>query len=273
MIKYANDYKKGIILVIIGIILLAIMFYYNIQNKNANLQTKIIEYEANSNVFSKESKKELTEEEILDILLEEKNQVIDFYAKTFQINKDTLTLILRAKYQELNLLNTDNFDYVVIEYLLELEKSNKELFSNKIIPCQDSKEYMVALIKYFTNIYNNVDFNIAAAIAQIESNYSAPGMLNKNNIFGGMYNGNLIKYKNIEYGILKYIKLLNDGYFNKGLTTVESIGRVYNPTFNENGIKVAKQSWVNSVTKELENFKNLNQPVDISTLNILKTNS
>ena len=37
-----------------------------------------------------------------------------------------------------------------------------------------------------------------------------------------------------------HIKLLSEGYFGKGLTTVESIGRVYNPMYNENGVKIAK---------------------------------
>ena len=167
-------------------------------------------------------------------------------------------------------MNTDNLEYTLIEYLLALEDSNKELFDNSIDPCDDSKEYMLALIKYFSNIYTNVDFSIAAAIAQIESGYTAQSMLNKNNIFGGMSGGSLIRYKNIEYGILRYIKLLSEGYFGKGLTTVESIGRVYNPTFNEQGVKIAKPSWVSKVNNALDEFSNIDINIGIAEVLTLK---
>ena len=86
-----------------------------------------------------------------------------------------------------------------------------------------------------------------------------------------MSGGGLIKYKNIEYGILSYIKLLSDGYFGKGLTTVEDIGRVYNPTINENGVKIAKPSWVSKVNNALSEFTGLDTTMDIATLNSFKT--
>lgn len=94
-------------------------------------------------------------------------------------------------------------------------------------------------------------------------------MLNKNNIFGGMYNGNLIGYKNIEYGTLKFIKLLSEGYFGKGLVTVEDIGRVYNPMINESGVKTAKPAWVYNVTLAMEDFIEV-EAVDTTLLLSLK---
>ena len=152
---------------------------------------------------------------------------------------------------------------------LDLYLQNQNI-PHRVIACDKMNDALeVAKINNQKN-GSNVDFFIACAIAQIESNYSASSMLNKNNIFGGMSNGSLIKYKNIEYGILRYIKLLNDGYFNKGLTTIETIGKVYNPTYNENGIKVAKPSWVKNVTKALDEYTNYDIFVDISVLNSLK---
>ena len=69
----------------------------------------------------------------------------------------------------------------------------------------------------------------------------------------------------------KYLnKLLNDGYFNKGLTTIETIGKVYNPTYNSNGIKIAKPSWVKNVTNALDEYVNYDIFVDLSVLNSLK---
>ena len=168
-------------------------------------------------------------------------------------------------------MHTENLEYTLSEYLLSLEDNNKELFDNSIDPCDDSKEYMIALLKYFSNIYTNVDFSIAVAIAQIESGFTAQSMLNKNNIFGGMSGGSLIRYKNIEYGILSYIKLLSDGYFGKGLTTVESIGRVYNPTYNEQGVKIAKPSWVSKVNNAMTEFVNVNTEISIEEVLAFKS--
>lgn len=48
-------------------------------------------------------------------------------------------------------------EYTLSEYLLALEDSNRELFDNSIDPCNDSKEYIIALLKYFSKLYNNVD--------------------------------------------------------------------------------------------------------------------
>ena len=143
-------------------------------------------------------------------------------------------------------------------------------FAQKVSFDDDSKEYIIALLIYFSNIYDNVDFSIAAAIAQIESGYTVQSMLNKNNVFGGMSGGGLIKYKNIEYGILSYVKLLSDGYFGKGLTTVEDIGRVYNPTYNENGVKIAKPSWVSKVNNAIDEFINMENDISIAEVLALK---
>ena len=91
-------------------------------------------------------------------------------------------------------------------------------------------------------------------------------MLNNNNIFGGMANGRLISYKSIEYGTLMYIKLLSEGYFGKGLNTVELIGIIYNPMFNENGVKVAKPTWVNNVKRAMEKYS-VKEKLDVTVFN------
>ena len=59
--------------------------------------------------------------------------------------------------------------------------------------------------------------------------------------------------------------MLNDGYYNKGLNTVELIGRVYNPTKNDDGIKIAKPAWVNNVVSAMEQFNDVAE-VDASML-------
>ncbi len=272
MKSYIINNKKGILLAVVGFIILGIMIVINIYNKNKSMNVTEVVAQSSINIEEADSKRNLSEEQIFNIFISNHQDSISFYSKTFQIEEDVLINKLRNEYIELDLYNQDNFDAFIIEYLFNLEDVDKTLFNNKINPCQDSKEYIVALINYFTKIYPDVAFDIAAGIAQIESNYSSSMMLNKNNVFGGMSNGGLIKYKNIEYGVLKYIKLLNDGYFSKGLVTVEDIGKVFNPMINENGIKVAKPVWVANVTKAMEEFSDRTD-MDITTLNTLKNNA
>lgn len=269
MKNYILSNKKGIILVILGVMILIVMLLlYHRSLHQELLVSSISTFDAK--VSEPESKRVLTEEELLDIYINDNIEIINFFADVFKINRDTLTEKLKLDYQNIGLFDTENLEYTLSEYLLNLENSEKELFDNTIEPCQDSKEYIIALLKYFSNIYTNVDFSIAAAIAQIESGYTASSMLNKNNVFGGMSVGSLIRYKNIEYGILRYVKLLSDGYFGKGLTTVEAIGRVYNPTYNEVGVKIAKPSWVNKVNNALDEFTNIETEITIAEVLALK---
>lgn len=214
-----------------------------------------------------DAQKEINEEEKIELILNEYTDEINFFADTFQIKRADLLDLLRKDISIIE--NSDNIDKTLIEYLFSLEKTNKSLFSNKLTSCTDSKEYLLALINYFTTIYDNVDFKTAAAIAEIESGYKAPSMLKKNNIFGGMSGGTLIQYHNIEYGVLNFIKLLSEGYYNKGLTTIEAIGIVYNPIINENGKKIANPSWVKnvkSVLKKYEDFDTIKSVSDIISL-------
>ena len=208
-------------------------------------------------------------EEKIELSLNEKGDTIKFLANTFLIDEEILRNKLENNYKELNYLdNMDSFDKIVLDYLLTLEESEKELFNNKRISNQMDKDYIVKTLKYFSDMYANVDFGIAAGIANVKSGYTSKYMLSKNNIFGGMYNGGLISYKTIEYGVLKYVILLSEGYFGKGLVTIEDIGRVYNPTF-ESGIKIAKPAWVYNVTKSMELFADI-QEVDTTDLINLK---
>ena len=272
MKNYIKNNKKGLFLSSLGVMLLIVMLLLYHQHINQKfLVSTISTFDTKTNVA--ESKKVLSEEELVNIYLNSNRDVIDFFANVFQIDTDVLIEQLKLDYAQIDLLNTENLEYTLSEYLLDLEDREEDLFDNSLNPCQDDKEYMLALLMYFSNIYDNVNFSIAAAIAEIESGYRSSSMLKKNNIFGGMSKGSLIRYKNIEYGILRYVKLLSSGYFGKGLTTVEAIGRVYNPTFNENGEKIAKPSWVANVTKAINNYSDMDQSIDIAEVKSLKTST
>ncbi len=267
MKEYINKNKKGLILLSIGAVLLTFSLTMHHYINRDEMIVHSISYNVDAEV--PETSRILSEEEILNIFLTTNNDTIKFMSDMFQIDYDVLVNKLKENYQEIGLLNTEDIDKVLLDYLINLEDSEEELFDRTLNVSNPSKEYMVALIKYFCDYYGNVDFSIAAAIAQIESGYSAKSMLNKNNIFGGMSSGGLIRYKNIEYGIYSYIKLLSEGYFGKGLTTVESIGRVYNPMYNENGVKIAKPSWVANVTNAMSDYVAMDS-VEIEDLLSLK---
>lgn len=263
MKKYVQANRKKI-LIFIGVLIGMVILLMPTDTKNLE-----VEYTANPKI-ALESKKEITLEEKIELTLNEKNDTIKFLADTFLIDEDILKNKLKNNYEELNYLNNiDNFDKIVLDYLISLEDSESELFAKKKINNEMGKDYIVKLLKYFSSMYENVNFDIAAGIANVESGFTSKYMLNKNNIFGGMYNGNLISYKTIEYGVLKYVILLSEGYFGKGLTTVDAIGKIYNPMFNESGIKMAKPAWVYNVTKSMELFADI-QDVDTSELINLK---
>lgn len=258
------------IMFIVAIAIAIIIKFINERNNPVSINTEIMASndDLKETVETVEEPVVPTEEELLDTYLNNNMTTTTFLANTFDINIDTLTNLLKTNYKELDLLNQSNYPLFLSEYLLSLEETNKEMFNKNIIPCIDNKDYILGLIKYFTNIYPEVDFSIAAAIAEVESGYTADVMLYRNNIFGGMSSNGLIRYRNIEYGVLSYIKLLQEGYFSKGLITVEDIGLYYNPIDN-NGARIANPTWVTNVNNAINNYINYND-IDINVLNSLK---
>lgn len=260
MKKYIQTNKKGLILVLIGFISLNLLFindYRTSYLKEINYQPKEIE-----------AMLELSEEERQSIVLDSYSNQIRFYAKVFKIDEEVLFQKLKENYQELNIQENINIDKILIDYLFNLESTDKQLFQRNITSgLGTDKEYILALIAYFCDIYSNVDFTIAASIAHIESGYAAKTMLKNNNIFGGMSKGKLISYKNIEYGVLKYIKLLSESYFGIGLTTVETIGKKYNPVYVD-GVKKANPTWVKNVNSVLAKYQDYNIDLAIAELDV-----
>ena len=119
----------------------------------------------------------------------------------------------------------------------------------------------------YTKIYTNVDSSLALSIGAAESGYyKVKSMLNKNNIYGGMSSNGLIQHENIELGTLRYVRMLSKNYIEKGLTTLESIGRVYCPTTNEYGQKVASSHWINLVNTAKNKYSKYTQNIEIKDL-------
>lgn len=231
-----------ITIVIIGIII-------DIYNKKENVL-------ANTNI-NHYSYSVLTNEDIIKKHMEENYPTYKFYSKMFGISLDNLenALIDEANLEQRNLLAEDNeFDKELLNFIINLEKEKPELFNREYYYEVKSKEYIYGLVEYFVSIYDNVDLDIAKAICYLESgNLNAKSMLKKNNIFGGMKNGKIIKYSSIEYGVFKYISLLSNSYYGKGLNTVETIGKKYNPLV-VNGKSVANPDWVRNVKSIQKKF-------------------
>lgn len=211
-------------------------------------------------------------------------ETIEFFSKVFGINKDVIieniiSINHMTKYSKNNigsitdkngeLIDYGSFEKGLIEYLFAFAKKNPKLVNNTRVPYNGNADYVVNLIKYFCSIYDNVDYLTAVSIGAAESGYyKVKYMLNCNNIYGGMSSSGLIKYKNIEYGVLSFIRLLSINYYGKGLTTKESIGKIYCPTYDANGNKVASAHWINLVNKAMRYYENSYQVLSVSDLNI-----
>lgn len=229
---------------------------------------------------------EETVEEInkYDQLLIDNTELITFYANMFNIPVDIIQNDIKTrsineeiidinnlgflKDENNNLKTHANIDLGLIEYFEDYINNNPTYKNNQLTPYTGNSEYIKGLVAYFTNVFSDVDYNIAITIGAAESgHYTAKSMLSVNNVFGGMYNGRLIRYHNIEYGVYRYIKLLNNNYFGKGLTTFETIGRYYCPVTID-GIKQTNPHWlslVNNIThKYIEH--NINTIEDVISL-------
>lgn len=218
----------------------------------------------------------------IDCFLSQKDDTIEFMSKTFKMEssliKESLHVVnSEGAFDELNiglLKNKDgelkkfrSFEEGLIEYLIEYTKNNPSSVSNKRTPYTGGAEYVEDLIKYFTNIYDNVDYLTAISIGAAESGYyKVSYMLKSNNIYGGMSNSGLIKYKTIEHGVLTYIRMLEKNYYNKGLTTLESIGRVYCPTYGANGYKMASPHWINLVNAAKKKYAGTEEKIEVASL-------
>ena len=206
-----------------------------------------------------------------------------FFSEAFGFNIEDIKndLVLRNKdisiIEETNIASlTDEFGniktypnttYGIVEYFYLLVNNNEVVRNKKIVPYEGNSDYVEKLIMYYTSIYTNVDRSIALSIGAAESGYyEVKYMLRYNNVYGGMSRSGLIKYDNIELGVLSYIRLLSNNYFGKGLDTVGEIGYVYCPTVNEAGYKIASPHWINLVTKAQSKYDLYTQDITIEDI-------
>lgn len=99
---------------------------------------------------------------------------------------------------------------------------------------------------------------LVVAISRHETGGWSSSLYVNNNNFGGLYNSSAKKffsYETKEDGLNAMLNTLSKSYFNKGLTTIESIGAKYCPVgANDNG---TNKYWVGSVTKIYNQYQAL----------------
>lgn len=210
---------------------------------------------------------------------------LEFFSKTFGVNCEDIIDDLHDRYdlsekefeptnigfildKEGNLKTFDSVEYGIVEYFYDYVEKNPKKVSKKRVPYTGNSEYVENLIIYYTtHIYTNVDPEVALSIGAAESGYyKVKYMLKCNNVYGGMSSKGLIKYKNIEYGVLSYIRLLSRRYYAKGLNTPAKIGRVYCPTYDERGNKIASPHWIGLVNTAIKKYQKYNPDIQIETL-------
>lgn len=245
-------------------------FIHNKENKDKNIDHRVVLMDLNYEYcdtkcylnIEKETVKFLSKTIGID-----ENVVVDNLIEINSSSKMIKNNIGRLKDKSGALIDYGSFEKGLIEYLLDFAKKNPKLVNNKYVPYEGKSDYVIDLIKYFTKIYDNVDYLTAVSIGAAESGYyKVKYMLKYNNIYGGMSSKGLIKHKTIEYGILSYIRMLSKNYYGKGLDTKEKIGRVYCPTFTENGEKVASSHWIGLVTKAMKYYDNTYEDIKVTML-------
>ena len=178
-------------------------------------------------------KEEVTVEEItLDDYTTTYQADIEFLSKTFGVKYEDIINDMYQRFESNKdkqfdktnigfILNEDgsvkqykNVLYGLVEYFYNYIEVNPKKVNKKWIPYTGNSEYVENLIIYYTKqIYTNVDTALALSIGASESGYyKVKYMLKCNNIFGGMSSKGLIKYKNMEFGVLSYVRMLSKKY-------------------------------------------------------------
>lgn len=280
-LKIHNIVVCAIILIVFVIFGVANARAEEINNNDEVLPSNNIQLGNNyRKLIEENNKKQTTNTKKESNILGIKEKEIKFFSEIFGYNYEdvlnNLKEINNETYNEHNIGNIKNnrdelikfksFEYGLIEYFYNLNKEKILKKTNKYVPYVGNSEYIEDLIIYFSSIYDNVDSKILLSIGAAESGYyKVKYMLRQNNIYGGMSSNGLIKYNNIELGVLTYVRMMSRNYYAKGLTNLYSIGKVYCPTY-ENGIKIASPHWISLINKALTKYNLYNYNVELKDI-------
>lgn len=256
---------------VLNVVLCAIMlliFVLSIWTRN-NAEAEAVPLEVIT-VVAKEFTTYITE---LDLLVMEKQTTIEFFARIFDYQYDDIIEDIRTRAENSeefestnigslkdnrgNLKTFLNFEQGLIEYFWELNRTNSSMRNERVVPFEGSASDIKDLINYFATIYPDVCAHTLLSIAAAESgHFRAAHKLRANNIWGAMAGGRILRYNNMELGTLTFVRLMSRNYYGRGLTTLEAIGAVYAPTF-ENGVREAQPHWLRLVRGVKPRYTNL----------------
>lgn len=167
-----------------------------------------------------------------------------------------------AKKQYLN-DRTTTISTEVVNHTQEVETTVYEPYNGKlcgleIVTCKSEKvcslDEISCLIKAKAEEYG-IDWKIAVSISKWETgNYTSKAFKEKNNSFGMMKwnenikNTELIIFETMEDGIIAGVKNLKKNYFDKGLTTLELIQKLYAPIDAKNDPNKLNNYWLGGTT-------------------------
>ena len=263
-LKIHNIVVCAIILIVFVIFGVANARAEEINNNDEVLPSNNIQLGKNYRKLIEENNKKQTTNKIKESnILDIKEKEIKFFSEIFGYNEHNIGNIKNNKDE---LINYNSFEYGLIEYFYNLNKEKILKKTNKYVPYTVDSKYVENLIIYFSSIYNNVDSKLLLSIGAAESGYyKVKYMLRQNNIYGGMSSKGLIKYNNIELGVLTYVRMMSKNYYARGLTNMYSIGKVYCPTY-ENGTKIASPHWISLIKKALTKYEPYNFNIDLKDI-------
>lgn len=162
--------------------------------------------------------KEVVKEEIIKVQLDKTNETNE--TKTIE-NKD-----VQVVQQSVNTCNLGNIECQIYNKGLEIGLTHEQAI-------------------------------IAVSISKHETgNFTSKAFKNKNNFGGVMCNTGLRTYNSFEDGMIGFINLLKNHYFDKGLNTIEQIGTKYCPVGASNDPNGQNQYWIPNVSKYYYEFLN-----------------
>lgn len=173
-----------------------------------------------------------------------KIQVLLIYALLISLIPNIITF--KNFIKETDLFKTKTIVQIIeVEKIVEVEENSQEVFFEKEI---ENLIYQEALKVGLTK---DQAF-IALAISKHETGKWTSKLYKKYNNVGGIYNSSkreFYSYESQEKGVQAFVKLLKNGYFDKGYDTIEKIQKKYCPIGAKNDPNNINQYWTSGVNK------------------------
>lgn len=165
------------------------------------------------------------------------------------IDKTQATKEVKETTKEVAIVETKE-EIIEKEEVEEVEEVEKEIEEENI--CKLSEIECKIYEEAINQGLNDEQAYLIIAISKHETGKWTSNVFKNKNNFGGIYSSKaktFYTYKTQDDGIKAMVSLLKNGYFNKGLDTIEKIGSKYCPVGAKNDPKGLNKNWVPSVTK------------------------